>query len=80
MPSEKLVIGEPHVVALAALTLTQALIGNLIKNGRIEEGEVRDLIDNAVALHLQTPAGQSETNREVAAALRMIGDDLLKQG
>lgn len=80
MPSEKFVIGEPHVVALAALTLTQALIGNLIKNRRIEKDEVRDLIDNAVALHLQTPAGQSEINREVAAALRMIGDDLLKPG
>lgn len=79
MSGEKLVIGDTNVTALTALTLVQVLIRLLVKEGQISQQKVEKMIDDAVKIHLQTPAGQSELNREVAGALRTIADDALRQ-
>ena len=77
LADEKLVIGDTNVIALTAVTLVLELIKTLIDDGQLSRHKVRKMIDDAVKIHLQTPAGQSEINREVAAALRMIADDAL---
>ncbi len=72
------IASNPETASLAALTLAQAALKVMRQSGSISDEQIRSVLDNAVALHLQAPTGENPVNREAGAIVRHIAADILR--